>query len=206
MRAETRVWPASSCVLRGVLVTSIALPRHNLAQDLLIPVETHYGGCNYDCSSDARWALFWAELGISAHYYRATETEDLVSSLFLLNTQDTYVVIVPRLPHDYDIRRVIRWVTDGAAPTAALLFGLCDYPWQKDSYAGFQWFRNAAGEYGWQRDVVWRQCVNCGAYCLAGGSEPCADCGRRGALDLDTPRLVWAYDTAALTEFQRHNR
>jgi hypothetical protein len=98
------------------------------------------------------------------------------------------------------------WVDRGLASQAAILFGKCWFPWERDSYGAFLWFKNAVGEHGWQRDAVWRECVNCSARCLGTAHEACAGCGQRYTLMLNTELLIAAYETAAGMSFTNRGR
>jgi hypothetical protein len=169
------------------------------------PVETYYNGNTYDSRLDARWAVFLDTLEMGARYTPAAESESNVS-LFHLPTTDAWVTVTPILPLPDDTTRAHRWVYDGVASQAAVLFGRCWFPWERDSYGAFLWFKNAVGEYGWQRDAVWRECVGCSARCLGTAAEACAGCGQRHTLALDTERLIAAYETAAGMSFVNRGR
>lgn len=181
--------------------------KNNLALrgDLLGPVETFYNGDYLDSRLEARWALFLDAFGLGFRYTKGVDNQGN-GSMFYLTALDTWLVIKPALPELQDAARVENWVRNGSAKQAAILFGLCWYPWERDSYGGWLWFRNEAQECGGQRDVVWRQCVECGERCLASATEPCSDCGSRGSLHLDTPRLIRSYEAAAGVVFTHRNR
>jgi len=100
--------------------------RHNLAlrEDLLGPVETYYNGNYLDSRLDARWALFFDSLGLGFRYTRAADNQG-GGSMFYMTALDTWLVTRPALPEPHDSAGIQRWVRDGSATTAAILFGLC---------------------------------------------------------------------------------